>query len=192
MTNDEELEKCKQALDKLPPSEREAVLSFARHRSRTPRLTTQKKDGKVAISNNHPDQMMGMLMQAQALGTGDLDFAKGVIEEIIDVSSFGREMNDTNLNFALSIIEGVRPQNPVQTLLATEMVANHRLLLQNAWLAATRPVCRSARALCKLITSSAVTRPRLQRFYTVCKAVRDSQWCIMFPSAMGARRLSAM
>jgi hypothetical protein len=136
MSNDKELEKCRQALDALPSSEREAVMSFARDHSRTPRLTAQKQDGKVAISNSHPDKMMGMLILAQALGTANLDFANGVIDEIIDVASFGRQMSENELNYVLSMIVGMRPQNHVQTLLAIEMVVNHRLLLENARLAA--------------------------------------------------------
>ena len=87
---------------------------------------------RLKISNDHPDEAIGLVMLAQELGTADLDFAGGVIGEIADLSWSGRRMSVSELNYLRSTIVGVRPQNPVQTLLAIELAVNHKLLLENA------------------------------------------------------------
>jgi len=78
---------------------------------------------------------MGTLMLAQKLGNANIDFAN--VDEIIELSSFGREVSEDELNYVLSAIVGMRPQNPMQTLLAIQMVTNHKLLLENARQAAS-------------------------------------------------------
>src|SRR5215475_6588399 len=89
MSTEKDYERYEQALSKLAPSERQAVENF-NGRSPAPRLTAQERDGKISISNDHPDTAIGMLMLAQALGTADVDFARGVIGEIADLSWSGR------------------------------------------------------------------------------------------------------
>src|SRR5215475_8275740 len=131
MSTEKDYERYEQALSKLAPSERQAVENF-NGRSPAPRLTAQERDGKISISNDHPDTAIGMLMLAQALGTADVDFARGVIGEIADLSWSGRQMSESELNYLRSIVVGMRPQNPVQTMLAVELAANHKLLLENA------------------------------------------------------------
>jgi hypothetical protein len=74
-------------------------------------------------------------MLAQKLGNANIDFAN--VDEIIELSSFGREVSEDELNYVLSAIVGMRPQNPMQTLLAIQMVTNHKLLLENARQAAS-------------------------------------------------------
>src|SRR5690242_15443453 len=103
---DKDCEKYQQALSKLAPSERQAVESFNDRSSLAPRLTAQIKDGKVSISNDDPDTAIGMLKLAQALGTGDLDFALGVIHEIADLSWSGRRLSVSELNYLRSMIVG--------------------------------------------------------------------------------------
>ena len=86
MTSDNANEKYEQALSKLAPSERRAIEVYNDRKSPGPRLTAEKSDGKVKISNDHPDEAIGLVMLAQELGTADLDFAGGVIGEIADLS----------------------------------------------------------------------------------------------------------
>jgi hypothetical protein len=129
MTSNNDIEKCKQALSKLAPSERRAIEMYCVRKSPAPRLTAENSDGKLNISNDHPDEAIGMIMLAQQLGTADLDFVGGVIEELL---LSGRGMSANELNFLWSTIVGMRPQNPVQTLLAIELAVNHKLLLENA------------------------------------------------------------
>jgi len=74
-------------------------------------------------------------MLAQKLGNANIDFAN--VDEIIELSSFGREVSEDELNYVLSAIVGMRPQNPMQTLLAIQMLTNHKLLLENARQAAS-------------------------------------------------------
>src|SRR5262245_6078300 len=132
MTNDNDIEKCKQALAKLAPSERRAIETYCDRRSPAPRLTAQKKDGKVSISNDHPDEAIGMFMLAQEFGTADLDFATGVIEEMVSLSWSGRQLSERELNYLRSMVVGMHPQNAVQTVLAIELAVNHKLYMENA------------------------------------------------------------
>jgi hypothetical protein len=132
MTSDNDLEKCKQALAKLAPSERRAVETYCVRKSPAPRLTVENSDGKLKISNDHPDADIGMIMLAQQLGTADLDFAAGVIEEIANLPWSGRGMSVSELNYLRSTIAEMRPQTPAQTLLTVELFVNHKLLLENA------------------------------------------------------------
>jgi len=126
MTQDAELETCRRGMDHLPSSEKDALLRFARDHSRTPRLKAQMQDGKIAISNSHPDQMIGILMLAEALGTGNLDFANGIIDELVDVSSFGGQL-----------LENARLAANSNSLLERESVmqAHHKLSRNSATLA---------------------------------------------------------
>ena len=115
-------------LHKSNERELEAV---ERHRTRrrsitpSPRIKSERKDGTNVVSNDHPDESMGQLLLMEAFGTADPDFADGLISDLINVGSSGREVNLRGTNFALAIVKGIQPKDEVEAMLATQMAAVH-------------------------------------------------------------------
>jgi hypothetical protein len=89
-----------------------------------PRLKVLK--GNVAkIAPEHPDHLAGQMLLMDALGTGDLDFYHGLIDQLASACSQGHQINEHSLNFMLSVVKGVQPRDQLEVMLAAQMAAVH-------------------------------------------------------------------
>jgi len=92
-----------------------------------------------------------------------------VIGEIADLLWSERQTSESELNYLWSIVVGMRPQNPVQTMLAVELAANHKLLLENARRAANAGVLEeresAIQAHSKLSRNSAALAEAIHRLH---------------------------
>jgi hypothetical protein len=77
------------------------------------------------ISADHPEPAIGHALLADALGTGDLDFAAGLLTQLTDVSRSGKVATKQELNFMLSLVRGINPRDETEALLAAQMAAIH-------------------------------------------------------------------
>ena len=112
------------------PDERERQ-AIERHRARreavapSPRIKASERDGTNIVSNDHSDEGMGYLLLMEVFGTANIDFGKGLISNLVNIGSPGRDVDLTGTNFALSIIKGIQPNDEVEAMLATQMAAVH-------------------------------------------------------------------
>jgi hypothetical protein len=81
------------------------------------------------VSTDHPNVDIGNRLLMEALGTVDADFANGLIQQLVNASSQGKQINEDDLNFMLSIIKGIKPRDQLEAMLAAHMAATHNLIM---------------------------------------------------------------
>ena len=111
----------------LTPQERAALNALAnRQTERSPAPRLKVVDGeKYPVKADHDDQTVGLFLLMAAVGTTDREFSKGLLSQICDATSNGQKLNEDNINFMLSVVKGIEPQDEVEALLATQMAAVH-------------------------------------------------------------------
>ena len=80
-------------------------------------------DRTVRISADHPEPHMSHVLLADALGTGDFEFASGLLGQLADVSRSGKAATAQELDFMLSLVRGFNPRDETEALLAAQMAA---------------------------------------------------------------------
>jgi hypothetical protein len=172
------MKKKKPALDpgkaKYQPTAREqtALGKFdARRAAETaPRMKVLNGGKAPEISLDHPEKAVGYVLLMEALGTTDYDFLDGLLRQLANQDSHDNQLDEGKLNFLLSIVKGVKPQDQLEAMLAAQMAATHM-----ATMAFTRrlnhvetlPQQDSAeRALNKLARTYAMQMEALKRYRT--------------------------
>jgi hypothetical protein len=89
-----------------------------------PRLKVLNEKG-TTISPAHPDQVTGQLLLMDALGTADIDFYGGLIDQLASAVLRKGQIDEYSLNFMLSVVKGIEPKDQVEALLAAQMAAVH-------------------------------------------------------------------
>jgi hypothetical protein len=105
----------------------EAALNKIRkgHAEKIPRVKAVKADGHLTLKPDHPDEETGCVLLMEALGTTNWDFTMGLIGQLANAGSKGREIDVGGVNFMLSIIHGIKPRDQVEAMLAAQMAAIH-------------------------------------------------------------------
>jgi hypothetical protein len=85
----------------------------------------KRDNGKAATEPDHPEPKIGHLLLMEALGSSDTDFYRGLLSQIVNAGSQGREPDEKGLNFMLSVVKGVEPKDQVEAMLAAQMAAVH-------------------------------------------------------------------
>jgi hypothetical protein len=125
---------AKKAADPVPTytptdSERQAAQRVLDRRTRTPPAPKFKievtGDKIVNISADHADPAICHTLLADAMGTGDYDFAAGLLAQLTDVSRSSRVATKQELDFILSVVRGISPRDETEALLAAQMAAIH-------------------------------------------------------------------
>jgi hypothetical protein len=133
-----------------------------------PRLVLNEKG--TTISPAHPDQLAGQALLMDALGTADLDFYGGLINQLANAARRKGEVDEHSLNFMLSVVKGIEPKNQVEALLAAQMAAVHMATMTRAAQLAqveNMPQQDSAeRAFNKLTRTFATQMEALKRYRT--------------------------
>ena len=70
------------------------------------------------ISLDHPERAIGQVLLMEALGTADLDFVTGLIDQLAKAGSQGDQINESGLNFMLSVVKGIHPKDQIEAILA--------------------------------------------------------------------------
>ena len=110
------------------PQERAAIETFRARTKDTltaPRMTVSEVGGAPEISPDHPELVVGKILLMDALGTTEPDFLAGLIGQLANAGSQGRKVDESGLNFMLSVVKGVEPRDQVETMLAAQMAAVH-------------------------------------------------------------------
>jgi len=79
--------------------------------------------GKVDI--DHDDQSLGFLLLKNSMGTTSSAFAIELFGQLSNAVSLGAEPDVRAINFALSVIDGIKPQDQLEAMLAAQMAVVH-------------------------------------------------------------------
>jgi hypothetical protein len=81
------------------------------------------------ISIDHPNEAVGFKLMQNALGTSDLAFVVGLLTQLAKAA--GKKVNEEDLNFMVSIINGIEPRDQVESTLAAQMAAVHMAMMKS-------------------------------------------------------------
>jgi hypothetical protein len=84
------------------------------------------------ISADHPEESANYMRFMEALGTGDKDFAVGLLRQLMNAGSPGRQFDMHTFDFMLSVVKGVQPKDQIESMLAAQMVAVHMATMRFA------------------------------------------------------------
>lgn len=97
-----------------------------------PRLKVLKDRKPVRISLDHSDAAVGGGLLAEALSTADLDFVQGLLDQLINVGRRGDQVDEDAINFVLSVVKGIKPNDQLEVMLAAQMAAIHMATMRFA------------------------------------------------------------
>ncbi len=112
----------------LTPQERasvDALLAEAKETPYPPRMKVTKNDGVARIEVDHPTPAVGLALLMNALGTTDPSFLDGLLGQLANAGTHGRNVEEREFNFMLSLVIGVEPRDQVEAMLAAQMAAVH-------------------------------------------------------------------
>lgn len=116
----------------LTPQERVAVDAYLAHKQENPPLPRLKVAGtegtEVQIGPDHPHYPTGMVLLYEALGTKDEALVTGLLGQLAGVA----KGDERELNFMLSMVQGLEPKDPLEVMLATQMAAVQALAMRHA------------------------------------------------------------
>jgi hypothetical protein len=103
----------------------DTLLARLKSRPPSPKLTVTRTSGAVNIGHDHPDKGIGSLLIVNALGATDYEFADGLLAQLVNVGTQGRNCDGKGPNFMLSVIKGIQPRDEVECMMAAQMAAVH-------------------------------------------------------------------
>jgi hypothetical protein len=116
----------------LTPYERAAVDAYVAHKQENPPPPRLKvsgtEDSKVLIGPDHPHYPTGMVLLYEALGTKDEALVSGLLGQLATVA----KGDEREMNFMLSMVQGLKPKDPLEVMLATQMAAVQALIMRHA------------------------------------------------------------
>ena len=115
---------------KYEPTEREktALDRYRAQEATAPVAPCMKvTNGKKAatIAPDHPDRPLACTLLKEALGTVSVDFMNGLLSQLANAGSHGRQVDEDGLNFMLSVVTGIKPKDQLEAMLAAQMAAIH-------------------------------------------------------------------
>jgi len=84
-----------------------------------------KENGAAVLDLDHPDAFIASVRLLEAVGSRDHDFLAGLLTQLSNAASQGREADESGINFMLSMVKGIEPRDQVETMLAAQMAATH-------------------------------------------------------------------
>jgi hypothetical protein len=135
-----------------------------------PRMQVTNGKKAATIAPDHPDVPLAYALLKEALGTVSVNFMNGLLSQLANAGSQGRQIDEDALNFMLSVVTGIKPNDQLEAMLAVQMAAIHTATMTFARRLAnveTVPQQDSAeRALNKLARTFAVQMEALKRYRT--------------------------
>jgi hypothetical protein len=157
--------------DKMTSQERAAIDKFLARSAANPAPRLKVLKGQATtISPDHPDDLVAQMLLMDALGTGNLDFYHGLLNQLATASSKGGQVDERGLNFMLSVMKGVQPRDQLEAMLAAQMAAVHMATMTIAGrLANVEHIAQhdsAERALNKLYRTFTTQMEALKRYRT--------------------------
>lgn len=98
-----------------------------------PRLKVQHDGNSKLLSFDHPDYLTAGELLMAALGSADVDFVEGLVNQLVEVSSPRGDLSERQLNFALSTIKDIKPTDHLEAMLAAQMALVHMTSMSLGW-----------------------------------------------------------
>jgi hypothetical protein len=117
-------EAAKPEIPYAPTDREQAAIDKVRQAGQGPRIKVAKSGDRSVITPDHADEVTGHFL-LEALGTTDPDFLIGLLGQLSNAGSQGRELDPMGINFMLSVIKGIQPRDQVEAMLASQMAAVH-------------------------------------------------------------------
>lgn len=95
----------------------------------TPRFKIEHVKGSAQISADHEDPATALILLADAMGTGDVAFAEGLLYQLAKASRTGDEFSSREINLALATMHALEPRDSTEALLAAQMAVVHQATL---------------------------------------------------------------
>ena len=90
-----------------------------------PRVKVAKDEKVPTIALDHPDKTIAYGLLMEALGTASYDFVSGLLSQLANAGSQGGQIDESGLNFMLSVIKDIKPRDQLEAMLAAQMAAIH-------------------------------------------------------------------
>jgi len=112
------------------PTEREqtALDAFEARRYESPlfpKLKINYEGDTGTVELDHPDLETACTLLMEATGAASDAFALGILMQLTNAASKASEPNAGGLNFMLSVVAGIKPQDQMEAMLASQMAAVH-------------------------------------------------------------------
>jgi hypothetical protein len=163
-------EVAKPEIGYAPTGPEQAAIDKVRQAGQGPRVKVSKNGDGSVIAPDHVDEVTGYFLLMEALGTTDSDFLIGLLGQLGNAGSQGRELDPVGINFMISVIKGIQPRDQVEAMLASQMAAVHMASMtfarRLAHVESIRQQDSAERALTKLTRTFAAQMEALKRYRT--------------------------
>jgi hypothetical protein len=114
----------------MPTAQEQTALDkfFARKaesENTAPRIKLVSDGTETKVTLDHPNQSVAAELFMEALGTTNVDFANGILSELIRSSTSNGAIDVNKLNFMLSVVTGYKPRDQLEAMLVTQTTAVH-------------------------------------------------------------------
>jgi hypothetical protein len=98
------------------------------------KVTMSEGDGKriASLLVDHPDPALGYELLAEAMAADSGSFLQGTLDALALIAQRGTIVDEGQMNYALSIVCGLRPKDQTEALLGVQMAAIHMATLNAA------------------------------------------------------------
>jgi hypothetical protein len=81
---------------------------------------------------DHPDPELGDRLMADTFGVADPDAMHGILRQLVRASVRGEKPDAVNLAFMMSMMQGIKPRDPIEAMLVAQMVSVHVMTMRCA------------------------------------------------------------
>jgi len=124
---DGEKQHSEKAARKVTVAERAAIQRRVERNAGRPsiRFKVSKNESGCEVGFDHADEIVGHILYMDAVGSGDWDFACGIMKQLAKASCRGNDADEEKLNFMLSVIKGIEPRDQTEAMLSAQMASVH-------------------------------------------------------------------
>ena len=98
--------------------------------STQPAATPRIKFLPQGFSIDHPDNVLGERLMAEALGVVGRDAMDGILRQLVRASINDDGPDEVNLGFMISMMQGIKPRDCVEAMLVAQMVSVHVMAMR--------------------------------------------------------------
>ena len=116
------------------PREAETLLAYFDARDEMPPalIVETNGDGAPSVTLDHPDPVTAHIMLAKAWGSDSVKFAYGLVGQLANLPLSPASNAEKTMQFAASIVTGIKPTDQIEAMLAAQMAATHILTMKYA------------------------------------------------------------
>ena len=119
------------------PTAKEAAIAaelLERRRQAPPpiKFKLSESGGKTIVEQEHPSQTVSTAVLMHNLGSINGHFTECLLSQLANVITTGTTLNPEGLNNAVAMVQGIRPADETEAMLAAEMVAIHNATMTAA------------------------------------------------------------